>query len=697
MPRDWVQRRTRLIVWGISGLITVLVPLIYFQGAYQYVRGVVEARTELRAREVSQLIAANPAMWRYEEIRLTELLERGLEEDRSESVELAAADGEVIARKGRPTGFPQARHLHSIYDAGQVIGQLRVAYSLQPLLLRTLAVALGSLALAFMVVLVFRSLSRREMHESARALRESEQKYRSLYGSMKEGLAIHRVAPRGAGAGPTLTLLDANLNCLAMFGLDRKAIQGDDSFAIFGPGLQEHQAELLRLDGTGDIASFELALPGQARHFLVQAFSPVRGQIATLFEDITLRKQSEDERLNLERQLLHAQKLESLGILSGGIAHDFNNLLAALQGFLNLAQLKVDPGSPALRHLDAMEQVLQRAADLARQMLAYSGRGRFVVQPHSLNQIIEGMNDLVKVTVPKKITLRFDLARSLPTIEADATQVQQVILNLLTNAAEAMGGQEGAIRISTRARELTPDDLGTEFRGQELEPGPFVILEVSDTGCGMEPEVQARIFDPFYTTKTTGRGLGLSALLGILRGHRAGMTLDSRPGLGTTFRIYFRASTQPLAAAELKLRPSRNRLRGTVLLVDDEEMIVSAVSDMLESMGLQVHIARDGRQAVTLFQKEGANLDLVLMDITMPHMDGLEAFRQIHQLDPQKPVILSSGYTEHESIHDGIGEQAAGFLQKPYSIHDLYSTVTAHLGARSQERPVGPSGGALPF
>jgi len=698
MTSDWVHRRTRLIVWGISGLVTVLVPLLFFMGSHQYLRGVMAARTELRAREVSQLIATNPTMWRFEELRLTELLERGVAEDRSESVELLGADGALIARKGRADKALQATHLHDIYDAGEVVGRLRASYSLKPLLLRTLVVALGSLAFAFLVVAVFRRLTLREIHESARALKESEHKYRSLYGSMKEGLAIHSVRPPGeAGAEPTLVILDANPNCLAMFGLDRKSIQGADSFTTFGPGLVQHQAELMSLDGTEGIASFELAIPGQARQYLVQAFSPVRGQIATLFEDITQRKRSEDERLNLERQLLHAQKLESLGILSGGIAHDFNNLLAAIQGFLNLAQIQVEPGSPALRHLDSMEQVLQRAADLTRQMLAYSGRGRFIVQPHSLNQVLQGMNDLVKVTVPKKISLSFDLAMGLPPIEADATQVQQVVLNLLSNASEAMGGQEGAIRVATRAAQLGSADLVAGFRGQDLEPGSYVVLEVSDTGCGMSPEVLARIFDPFYTTKSTGRGLGLSAILGILRGHRAGMQIDSRPGEGTTFRIFFRTSTQPLATKEAKPRPPRTQLQGTVLLVDDEEMVLSSVSDMLESMGLKVHLARDGRQAVAKVQKEGGSLDLVLMDITMPQMDGLEAFRQIRLLDARLPVILSSGYTEHESIQDGMDQQASSFLQKPYSIHDLYAMVTSHLGARSLGQKAAPTQGTLPF
>ncbi|HJW73733.1 MAG TPA: hypothetical protein VJ486_12970, partial [Geothrix sp.] len=324
------QRFPRLAVWGIAGLIAVLTPAIFFLGSYQYMRGVVEARTELRAREVSRLIGVNPLMWRFEELRLIELLERGLAEDHAEMVEVVTSDGEVIARTGRTPGAPSARHLQNIHDAGQVIGQLRTSYSLRPLLFRTGLVGLSSLGLTVLLVFVFRALSLREIHESARALRESEQHYRSLYGSMKEGLAIHRMARPAPGAPPGLTLLDANPNGLAMFELDRKAVLGGDSFTIFGPGFREHGDELLGVEGREGIASFEMAGPGGQRQFLVHAFSPVPGQIATLFEDITEWKRSENLRLTLERQVLNAQKLESLGVLSGGIAHDFNNLLAAL-------------------------------------------------------------------------------------------------------------------------------------------------------------------------------------------------------------------------------------------------------------------------------------------------------------------------------------------------------------------------------
>ncbi|HLP31370.1 MAG TPA: response regulator, partial [Geothrix sp.] len=289
---------------------------------------------------------------------------------------------------------------------------------------------------------------------------------------------------------------------------------------------------------------------------------------------------------------------------------------------------------------------------------------------------------LLKPRLPEKVTLFVDLEPSLPPIEADAAQIQQLILNLVTNASEALGEEEGSIRLSTRAIRLVPDGLVKDADGQPLGPGEFVVLEVIDTGCGMSPDVQARIFDPFFTTKATGRGLGLSAILGILRGHHAGLKVESEPGRGTSFKVYFRATAQPLVVQERKARPAQTQLHGTVLLVEDEEIVALSVSEMLESMGLKVILARDGRQAVNLFRKQDVHLDLVLMDITMPHMDGLEALRQMHQIDPATPVILSSGYTRHESIHDGKGEEAVGFLQKPYSIHDLYEAVSAHLGTR---------------
>ncbi len=674
-----VEWLSGVVAWGISASIALLVPLVFFFGSYQYLRGVLEARTELRSRDISRIIEDNPLMWRFEEIRLSELLGRGLTEDRSEAVEIVAADGELVARNRSVSGVLRASYSHPIYDAGQVVAQIRVYYSLRPLLARTLLIALGSLVVAFLVFFALRTLPLRAVNDSARALKESEKRYRSLFESMKEGLAIHRLDPGVGGTLPALRLMDVNPSCLALLQLDRKAVLGRDSFTLFGPDFAEHRSEFQRVEEREGFAAFELTLPGRDRLYAVQAFSPAKGQIATLFEDITDRREAENERLNLERQLLQAQKLESLGILSGGIAHDFNNLLAAMQGYLNLVQVQVDAESPAFKYLESMERVVHRATDLTSQMLAYSGKGRFVVKQHSLNRVIEEMNDLMKVTIPKKILLDLDLAPLLPPVEADAAQIQQVILNLLTNAADAIGDKEGVIRITTRSLRLGPDDLVKDFPGQNLEAGVFVALEVSDSGCGMTPEVRTRIFDPFFSTKSLGRGLGLSAIQGILRGHHAGLRVDSEPGRGTTFKVHFRASALEMESSGRAAVSARKSLDGTVLLVDDEVMITDSVSAMLEGMGLKVLIAYDGRQAVEVFQRERNRINLVLMDLTMPHLDGMEAARLIHRLEPRMPVILSSGYSEHESVQRGSGDQAVGFLQKPYSLQVLYEALCGAL------------------
>ena len=387
------------------------------------------------------------------------------------------------------------------------------------------------------------------------------------------------------------------------------------------------------------------------------------------------RRSSEGERLLLERQMQHAQKLESLGVLAGGIAHDFNNLLTAMLGQMNVAQTKLAPDSPALPHLERLERIIHRAADLTRQMLAYSGKGRFVVRSYDLNHVAREVTHLLEVSISKKIALRFDLAKNLPHVEADAAQIQQVIMNLVTNAADAIGDQEGTIQLSTRSLHLDRAYLDQVFQGQELRPGSYVTLEVSDTGCGMSSSVQERIFEPFFTTKVTGRGLGLSATMGILKGHRAGMRIDSEPGRGTTFKLFFPTTEVKYEEEAGHMTTPTRACQATVLLVDDEEMILEAATAVLESLGLTVLTACDGREAVAMVERPDLQVDLVLMDLTMPHMDGREAFQIIRRIRPTLPVILSSGYNEQESIQSFSGRGLDAFLQKPYTLRALEQTV----------------------
>ena len=409
-------------------------------------------------------------------------------------------------------------------------------------------------------------------------------------------------------------------------------------------------------------------------------------EVASLLKIFSARAAAELERRNteraralLERQMQHAQKLESLGVLAGGIAHDFNNLLTAMLGHMNVAQMKLAPESPALPHLESLERIIHRAADLTRQMLAYSGKGRFVVRPYDLNHVVQEVTHLLEVSISKKIALRFHLAPSLPPVEADAAQIQQVIMNLVTNASDAIGDAEGIIRLSTAALQVDRAYLDQVFHGQDLAPGTYVTLEVSDTGCGMTPEVLARIFEPFFTTKISGRGLGLSATVGILKGHRAGLRIYSEPGLGTTFKLLFPATETRREDETIQVAIPVLARKATVLLVDDEEMIRESAAAVLESLGLSVVTAGDGREALDALERMDGKVDVVLMDLTMPHMDGREAFHHMRRLQPHLPVILSSGYNEQESIQDFMGRGLTAFLQKPYTLRALETTVLGAL------------------
>jgi two-component system, cell cycle sensor histidine kinase and response regulator CckA len=396
--------------------------------------------------------------------------------------------------------------------------------------------------------------------------------------------------------------------------------------------------------------------------------------LLSITRDITERQQTEEA-------LRQSQKLESLGILAGGIAHDFNNLLTVVLGNLNLAQMHLPENAQAQPYLAKMETTVLRATELTKQMLAYSGRGHFLVKPQDLNEAVQDVTRLLEVSISKNVHLRFDLEPGLPAILADAAQIQQVVMNLVTNASDAIGDREGIIHLSTATAFLDERELRATYRGESLEPGSYVILEVTDTGLGMTPDVMARIFDPFFTTKASGRGLGLSAMLGILRGHKAGLRIRSEVDRGSTFRLCFPASPErPATSAPAIEEVASHPLRGRVLLVDDEEPILQTIGSALRALGLEVITARDGLEALEQFKVAMPQPDLVLMDLSMPRMDGRDAFRAMHQLNPAVPIILSSGFNEQDSIQTLSGQNPAGFMQKPYQIKELRQLLQRVLG-----------------
>jgi len=408
------------------------------------------------------------------------------------------------------------------------------------------------------------------------------------------------------------------------------------------------------------------------------------GNIAQMIEynlDISERKRAEEERRKLDTRLQAAAKQESLAVLAGGAAHDFNNLLTVILGNADLALQDLSSDAPAHGNVKEIEKATLRATGLAKEMLAYSGRGRFVVEPIHLNELVEEMAHLLEVSISKKAMLKFDFAASLPGFEGDATQIRQVIMNLITNASEALGGQSGAISIATGAMDCDRDFLdamGAAFPtglDEPLPEGEYVYFEVTDTGCGMERETLERIFDPFFTTKMTGRGLGMAAALGIVRGHKGLMSVTSTAGKGTTFRILFPVSHDSSPAANAAERGEIGKGAwsggGTMLIVDDEEQVCAVAREMLERLGFSVLTAADGREAVEVFREHSAKIVCVLLDLTMPHLDGEQAFREMRAIRPDVKAILTSGYDEQESTRRFAGEGLAGFLQKPYHLENL--------------------------
>jgi two-component system cell cycle sensor histidine kinase/response regulator CckA len=410
---------------------------------------------------------------------------------------------------------------------------------------------------------------------------------------------------------------------------------------------------------------------------------PHEGQVYNcgIARDISERRRAEQERLELERRLQHSQKLESLAVLAGGVAHDFNNILTSVLGNAEIGLSELSLSHPARENLQEIVRSSRRAAALCRQMLAYSGRGHFVIEPIDLGTLIEGMLGLLKSTVSKKALIRLNLEKDLPLCEGDPSQLSQVIMNLVLNASEALDTKEGTITISTGVLECSPQYLRETHGYESLAPGLYLTLEVTDTGPGMDKATQERIFEPFFTTKFTGRGLGLAAVLGIVRGHRGALRVYSELGRGTTFKILLPALSAdvPLPARDDGAAGSEWQGEGTILLVDDEQTILAAGARMLASLGFTVLTAADGREALAIYAQHRDEITLVLLDLAMPHMDGEETFRELRLVDPGVRVVMSSGYTEHDVVSRFTADGLLGFVQKPYSLAELAAQLQAAL------------------
>ncbi len=523
-------------------------------------------------------------------------------------------------------------------------------------------------------------------------LRESESSYRSLVETAPMPIVLHCdgecvyinpaavAALGGQRAGQFLgkRVMDfIHKDCRQLVEERIKAI-----YSGKGP-LEPMEQKYLRLDGEviDVVTSASLAT--------------YRGRPASqvVFFDISAQKKAERERSRLLEQLRHTQKLESLGVLAGGIAHDFNNLLSGILGGAELALMELEDRHTVAHHLSHVRDTALQAADLCRQLLAYSGRGRFVVKPIDLSATVTGMRQMLEVSKGKRAKLKFALDRELPAVEADESQLRQVILNLVINAAEAIGDAPGLILVSTGLRYCDRDFLAQCWLDDDLPPGNYVFLEVNDTGCGIDKNTLPRVFDPFFTTKFTGRGLGLAATLGIIRGHRGAIKISSAPGVGSTFSAFFPSTDMdlPTPPPENPEPHARWKGSGTVQFIDDEPSVREVSKRMLEYLGVNVILSADGKEGVKVFRDHAAEIDLVFLDMTMPGMSGQEVFTEIRRIRPDARVVLISGYDEREATSHFANKDLFGFLQKPITLKGLLA-VLKELPATSQE----PSGKRLP-
>jgi signal transduction histidine kinase/DNA-binding response OmpR family regulator len=498
-----------------------------------------------------------------------------------------------------------------------------------------------------------------EREQAEKALRESEERYSSLYASMSEGVALHEIVRDEAGVPSDYRILDFNPAFGSIFGLEKSQVLGRKASEVFGTAALSYLDTYTKVVTSGQPASFQATFESMEKSFQVSAFSPADGKFATLFEDIS-------ERLRLEAQLFQAQRLESIGRLAGGVAHDFNNLLTAITGYSQMLLQQLETQSPMRGKLDLIKKAADRASALTGQLLAFSRKQLLQPQVLELNDLIANIDKMLRRIIGEDVELVTMFGHNIGRIKADPTQLEQVMLNLVVNARDAMPNG-GKIVMETLGVEL---DEAYARRHVGVTPGRYVMLAVSDRGCGMDAEVLKHIFEPFYTTKKRGKGtgLGLSTVYGIVKQSGGNIWVYSETGQGTTFKIYLPQvddEAKEIQHEELPVEVSGGS--ETVLLAEDEEFVRNFVRDVLQKYGYTVLEAQHGSEALRIGLQHSGPIHLLLTDVVMPRMSGQQLAKQMATLHPKVKVLYMSGYTESAIVHHGVLDSHAAFVQKPFT------------------------------
>ena len=515
-----------------------------------------------------------------------------------------------------------------------------------------------------------------DVAERTESLRLSEARYRILFDHVPDGVLL----VDADDADSFGRIEDANEAAAAMHGYRLEELKQLHIEALNAPGpgprLESFEGRIWRLQPGETVQEELLHRRRDGSTFPVEAIGTlvnIHGHqyILAFSRDITARKQA-------EQAMLRAQRTESVGVLAGGIAHDFNNLLTAIMGQTGIALDVMGEGTSGRANLERAMSAAAKAALLTQQMLAYSGRGKFTIQPVSLNGMIQENLRFLEAAIPKQVGFHLELDESLPFVMGDLSQLQQVIMNLVINGFEAIGEAPGTLTIRTHCVHLDQvDETEWPLSGNSLTPGMFVKIEVTDTGCGMSPEVCSRVFDPFFSTKPKGHGLGLSAVQGIIRGHRGGLAVQSEEGVGTAFTILLPAGSPESSFQEPRSPGEPGAVQRTILVIDDEDYMLEVVRDILDINHHAALLAQSGEKGIEMMSLFRDRIDLVLLDLTMPGLGGVETCRRLRQVAPGIPVVLSSGFAVEEATAQMKGMDLTGFLQKPYLAADLLRMVEA--------------------
>jgi PAS domain S-box-containing protein len=502
--------------------------------------------------------------------------------------------------------------------------------------------------------------------------------YEVVLGSLSEG--ILEITPGGR-------IVFANPTAIALTGIPEERLLASSVLGLFNPRDKDLVREMIdRVTAEAIVVAVDSPVKLNDRDFMIKIL-PIRDDmkrtLIMVLDDVSERKQ-------IEAQFHHAQKMEAVGTLAGGIAHDFNNLLMVIQGNISLMLFDLDPKHPFYERLKSIEKQVQSGSRLTAQLLGYARKGRYEVKPIDLNLLVQEACETFNRT-RKEILIHQELARDLYAIEADAGQLEQVLMNLFVNAADAMSGGGSLV-----VRTVNTDHHAMKGKLYNPKPGNYVLLTVTDSGTGMDRKTMERIFEPFFTTKEMGRGtgLGLASVYGIVKGHGGFIDVESEKGKGTAFRIYLTATDKPVVRNGAEVREPIKRGSETILLVDDEQMMLEIGRDLLQTMGYRVITARDGEEAVEIYRGRRDEIDLVLLDIVMPKMGGGQAYDCMKAMNPEVKVLLLSGYSIDGEATQILERGCNGFIQKPFNLEQLSRSVKAVLtGNGSQKKGNGGATG----